>query len=332
MASHADGVPAVLVHHVDRLQRAPRERSSSSPSSPRVCRTCSAAKRATVEALGGGFHRVVGTYGFMETPDVPALLREAKRAGLDVEHRRRHLLPRSRDDPRRPGRADGRGRGDHLRRSSRATPVPRPPTSSSRPVRSSRSARRSTCEARIRWLTAAYARSSRTGATRSTSRRASRSSSRRRCCRSPSAGRSTRSPARRSRSASPGSRSSCPGFLLALPGGHVADRRDRRKILLVCHLGVAVVRGRARGASRSAGTRSLLPIYAVLVVLGAIRAFSGPAGQALMPSLVERKELERAVALGSSTLAARDDRRPVGRRRPLRRDRASAAWSTSRAR
>src|SRR4029078_6719494 len=30
-----------------------------------------------------------------------------------------------------------------------------------------------------------------------------------------------------------------PGFLLALPGGHVADRRDRRKILLVCHLGIA---------------------------------------------------------------------------------------------
>src|SRR3954470_14597864 len=31
-----------------------------------------------------------------------------------------------------------------------------------------------------------------------------------------------------------------PGFLLALPGGHVADRRDRRRILLVCHLGVAL--------------------------------------------------------------------------------------------
>jgi KUP system potassium uptake protein len=41
-------------------------------------------KRAKVEVLGGGLHRVIGTYGFMETPDVPALLREAKRVGLDA--------------------------------------------------------------------------------------------------------------------------------------------------------------------------------------------------------------------------------------------------------
>jgi MFS family permease len=38
----------------------------------------------------------------------------------------------------------------------------------------------------------------------------------------------------------------------------------------------------------------------VLVGLGTIRAFSGPAGQALMPNLVPRDQLERAVALGSS--------------------------------
>ena len=91
-----------------------------------------------------------------------------------------------------------------------------------------------------------------------------------------------------------------PGFLLALPGGHVADRHDRRKILLVCHLGVASCAAiLATMALR--GHRSLLPIYVVLGMLGTIRAFSGPAGQALMPNLVARKELERAVALGSSS-------------------------------
>lgn len=91
-----------------------------------------------------------------------------------------------------------------------------------------------------------------------------------------------------------------PGFLLALPGGHVADRRDRRKILLICHLGVASCAAiLATMALR--GHRSLLPIYVVLGMLGTIRAFSGPAGQALMPNLVERKQLERAVALGSSS-------------------------------
>jgi MFS family permease len=91
-----------------------------------------------------------------------------------------------------------------------------------------------------------------------------------------------------------------PGFLLALPGGHVADRRDRRRILLVCHLGVASCAA-TLAVMALRGGRSLLPIYAVLGLLGTIRAFSGPAGQALMPNLVERKDLERAVALGSSS-------------------------------
>jgi MFS family permease len=91
-----------------------------------------------------------------------------------------------------------------------------------------------------------------------------------------------------------------PGFLLALPGGHVADRHDRRKILLVCHLGVATCAA-ILAVMAFRGARSLLPIYVVLGMLGTIRAFSGPAGQALMPNLVDRKELERAVALGSSS-------------------------------
>ena len=91
-----------------------------------------------------------------------------------------------------------------------------------------------------------------------------------------------------------------PGFLLALPGGHVADRRDRRKIILVCHLGVATCAA-ILAAMAFQGGRSLAPIYVVLGMLGTIRAFSGPAGQALMPNLVERKDLERAVALSSST-------------------------------
>src|SRR6188508_2348355 len=64
-----------------------------------------------------------------------------------------------------------------------------------------------------------------------------------------------------------------PGFLLALPGGHVADRRDRRTILLVCHLGVAVCAALLATMAFS-GVRRLMPIYAVLGVLGTIRAFS----------------------------------------------------------
>ncbi|MBS2013132.1 MAG: MFS transporter [Deltaproteobacteria bacterium] len=90
-----------------------------------------------------------------------------------------------------------------------------------------------------------------------------------------------------------------PNFLMALPGGHVADRRDRRSILLVCHLVVTVAAALLAYLAWSAN-RTLWPIYTVLVVLGANRSFSGPAGQAFMPSLVPREQLERAVALGSS--------------------------------
>lgn len=90
-----------------------------------------------------------------------------------------------------------------------------------------------------------------------------------------------------------------PAFVCALPAGHVADRYDRRTVLAICHVGVT---GSAVGLAilAHAGPRSLLPIYATLVVLGTIRAFSGPAGQALSPSLVEKTQLARAVALGSS--------------------------------
>lgn len=90
-----------------------------------------------------------------------------------------------------------------------------------------------------------------------------------------------------------------PGFLLALPGGHVADRYDRRRILLVCNLAFALAAGILAVVAHGGG-KSLAPIYAVLVLLGAIRAFSGSASQALMPSLVDKVMLERAVALGSS--------------------------------
>jgi MFS family permease len=92
-----------------------------------------------------------------------------------------------------------------------------------------------------------------------------------------------------------------PNLGLTLPAGDVADRVDRRRILLVCHalfgmvalwLGLAGLRGPA----------SLTAIYAALVLLGSARAFNAPAGQALMPSLVDREHFGSAVAVNSSVL------------------------------
>lgn len=90
-----------------------------------------------------------------------------------------------------------------------------------------------------------------------------------------------------------------PGFLLALPAGHLADRHDRRTILAFCHVAIALAALVLVGITWMR-PRSLLPTYGTLACLGAIRAFSGPAGQAFMPSLVSSAALARAVALASS--------------------------------
>ena len=45
-------------------------------------------ERVTVEELGDGFYRVVARYGFMEQPDVPAVLQQAADAGLAIDRDR----------------------------------------------------------------------------------------------------------------------------------------------------------------------------------------------------------------------------------------------------
>jgi KUP system potassium uptake protein len=42
-------------------------------------------ERADIEALGGGFHRVVIRYGFMEDPDIPNVLRDVRIDGAAVD-------------------------------------------------------------------------------------------------------------------------------------------------------------------------------------------------------------------------------------------------------
>jgi MFS family permease len=92
-----------------------------------------------------------------------------------------------------------------------------------------------------------------------------------------------------------------PAAGLALVGGHVADRFDRRRVMLVCYVAFAACAVfffvRARGLIAPA---SVWPIYAALVFFGAARAFSSPATQALLPSIVPPERFSRAVAWSSS--------------------------------
>lgn len=90
-----------------------------------------------------------------------------------------------------------------------------------------------------------------------------------------------------------------PGLIFLLPAGHVADRFDRRRVILICY-SVQVVCTLTLLAFAHEGMRSVLPIYAVLFVMGMGRAFSSPAASALIPHLVPEKHFVNAVTWGGA--------------------------------
>jgi MFS family permease len=104
-----------------------------------------------------------------------------------------------------------------------------------------------------------------------------------------------------------------PAISLALWGGHVADRHDRRRVALValwvlvaCSAALWFLAGaRPLGAEMLTRTR-LAAIYGVIVLSGVARAFLQPARQALSAELVPRALFANAITWrsGSWQLAA----------------------------
>ena len=88
-----------------------------------------------------------------------------------------------------------------------------------------------------------------------------------------------------------------PGLLFLLPAGHVADRFDRREIILVCY-GLQMIATTALLLLTRMSLHGVFPIYAVLFFIGTARAFSGPASSALIPSLVTEMHFVNAVTWG----------------------------------
>jgi predicted MFS family arabinose efflux permease len=89
-----------------------------------------------------------------------------------------------------------------------------------------------------------------------------------------------------------------PIFLLSLFGGAIADRKSRRSILLasqVVQLTCAFI------LAILAGTHvvKVWHIWCLSFTVGCAQAFGGPAYSALIPSLVEKKDLQNAIALNS---------------------------------
>jgi MFS family permease len=91
-----------------------------------------------------------------------------------------------------------------------------------------------------------------------------------------------------------------PFVLLILPAGHLADSRDRRRIVAAC-FALECLCALLLLALSLRGLESARPVFAVMVLFGIARAFAMPAGQALLPNLVAREHFGTAVAVNSST-------------------------------
>ncbi|MGH7285809.1 MAG: MFS transporter [Polyangiaceae bacterium] len=79
--------------------------------------------------------------------------------------------------------------------------------------------------------------------------------------------------------------------------GHVADRFDRRGVVLVCYTAVLAT---ALLLLATIGVKTMLPLYAILFLFGTTRAFIGPASSALLTNIVPLELFPRAVAWGST--------------------------------
>jgi MFS family permease len=89
-----------------------------------------------------------------------------------------------------------------------------------------------------------------------------------------------------------------PLFCLSLFAGSVADRLDRRKIVLVTMAAEALGVLALFGVSLHP-TPNITAIFAIAAVFGATRAFLSPASSALTPMLVPKSDMPRAIALKS---------------------------------
>src|SRR5687767_7515483 len=89
-----------------------------------------------------------------------------------------------------------------------------------------------------------------------------------------------------------------PILLLTLLGGVIADRHDRRRLLLSSQY-VQMATALTLAALVYFGAVQIWHILALSFIAGLAQAFGGPAYQSLVPTLVEKKDLPNAVALNS---------------------------------
>ncbi|MGI8988026.1 MAG: MFS transporter [Bryobacteraceae bacterium] len=89
-----------------------------------------------------------------------------------------------------------------------------------------------------------------------------------------------------------------PIILFSLVGGVVADRMDRRRLLLISQL-VQMASAFLLAFLISAHIVEIWEILTLSFVVGTAQSFGGPAYSALVPSLVEKEDVPNAIALNS---------------------------------
>lgn len=90
-----------------------------------------------------------------------------------------------------------------------------------------------------------------------------------------------------------------PMIVCTLPAGHFADLYNRKRIIVLMTMTVAVVNLALAGIS--VARAPVLLIYCCLIVSGTARTFLWAASASFLPQLVERKDLSRAVTWSSTT-------------------------------
>jgi MFS family permease len=90
-----------------------------------------------------------------------------------------------------------------------------------------------------------------------------------------------------------------PVMILSIPGGVVADRVDRRRLLIITQI-LAMLLSLALALLTSTGQIRVWHIYAITFLSGAVGIFDSPARSALIPLLVPAEQLATAYALNIS--------------------------------
>jgi predicted MFS family arabinose efflux permease len=91
-----------------------------------------------------------------------------------------------------------------------------------------------------------------------------------------------------------------PALLLVLVTGLAADRFNRRAIMAICLAAEAVVALSLLGLVL-VQSRDVLPIFALLAVIGIARAFFNPAADSILPNIIPREAFANAIGLNSSS-------------------------------